>query len=184
MQFCVETKQTTTKKTLRPADIPTSAVLPGRLAALDIGITSPDASGAGDDCCEAMFKRKRKDYKAYLEELEEHRDVIYKPMIWSTWGRAHPETQVMLESMAIIAARRRRLRDHRLILRRVKCAIGVQLARRAARMMFSCLPQLSDEEVSTLFGGCAIASASEMAGRPEPREVVLFEGDADVPHVC
>ena len=43
---------------LRPADILTSAALPGRLAALDIGISSPDAAGAGDDCCAAMFQRK------------------------------------------------------------------------------------------------------------------------------
>ena len=40
--------------TLRPADILTSAALPGRLAALDIGVTSPDCAGAGDDCCETM----------------------------------------------------------------------------------------------------------------------------------
>ena len=44
---------------LRPADIYTEAAIPGTRAALDIGICSPDASGAGLDCCESMHKRKR-----------------------------------------------------------------------------------------------------------------------------
>ena len=43
---------------LRPADIFTTAALPGGQAALDIGICSPDATGAGTDCCETMWQRK------------------------------------------------------------------------------------------------------------------------------
>ena len=54
---------------LRPADIFTSSALPGSRAALDIGITSPEATGSGDDCCAAMFTRKRKHYEKYLPEL-------------------------------------------------------------------------------------------------------------------
>ena len=38
--------------TLRPPDIFTSAAVSGCWAALDIGVTSPEASGAGEDCCE------------------------------------------------------------------------------------------------------------------------------------
>ena len=38
--------------TLRPADVLTSAALPGRLAALDVGVASPHAASAGDDCTE------------------------------------------------------------------------------------------------------------------------------------
>ena len=40
--------------TLRLADILTSAALPGRLAALDVGVASPDAAGAGADCTISM----------------------------------------------------------------------------------------------------------------------------------
>ena len=35
---------------LRLADVLTSAALLGRLAALDVGVTSPDAASAGIDC--------------------------------------------------------------------------------------------------------------------------------------
>ena len=79
----------------RLADILTSAAVPGRLAALDIGVTGPDASGAGADCCDAMFNRKRADYAAHLDGLEAE-GVVYKPMVWSCFGRAHPETDIML----------------------------------------------------------------------------------------
>ena len=56
--------------TLRPADILTSAASPSRLAALDIGIVSPDSGGAGDDCCDAMNTHKRERYAEYIGELE------------------------------------------------------------------------------------------------------------------
>ena len=35
---------------LRPADVYTSAAIPGSMAALDIGISSPDSAGAGSNC--------------------------------------------------------------------------------------------------------------------------------------
>ena len=38
---------------LRPADILTSAATSGRLAALDVGIVAPGASGSGSDCTAA-----------------------------------------------------------------------------------------------------------------------------------
>ena len=125
---------------LRPADILTSAALPGRLAALDIGITSPDASDAGLDCCAAMHNRKRRDYNPFLDELEIQQGIAYRPMVWSTWGREHPETTAMLVSLARTAARRVGLQDHRLLLRRTRAAVGVELMRRAVRMMRACLP--------------------------------------------
>ena len=66
---------------LHLADILTSAALPDRLTALDIGIASPDSSGAEDDCCHAMYVRKRAVYRAYLPELEQQRNIIYRSMI-------------------------------------------------------------------------------------------------------
>ena len=41
--------------TLRPADILTSAALPSRSAALEVGVASPDDAGAGADCIEIMY---------------------------------------------------------------------------------------------------------------------------------
>ena len=51
--------------TLRPADVFTSAAISGRLSALDVGICSPEAAAAGDDCTESMRQRKLNDYAAY-----------------------------------------------------------------------------------------------------------------------
>lgn len=127
---------------LRPADILTSAALLGRLAALDIGVTCQEATGAGEDCCDAMYRRKRLAYAQHLRELEEAQDVAYRPMVWSAFGRAHPEAEAMLTSMAILAARCRGLCDHRLILRRARCAIGVALVRRAVQMVHACFLHL------------------------------------------
>ena len=84
-------------------------------------------------------------------------------MVFSTFGRARPEAQAALTALAVQAARRRGLRDHRLILRRVLAAIGVPLTRRCARMVWHCLPRLGCEEVQWLLGshsggGCGLLS--------------------------
>ena len=160
--------------TLRPADIFTAAALPDRLAALDIGICSPDTAAAGADCCAAMFDRKRRDYGAHLHELEVRQGISYCPMVWSAWGRAHPEAARILETLARQAARRRGLRDHRLLLRRVRASIGVQLMRRAVGMVRGCMPYADHAEVQLLLGDPA-----ETPAMPEQREVVCAENAAD-----
>ena len=160
--------------TLRPADILTSAALPGRLAALDVGVCSPDASGAGGDCCASMFDRKRRDYKRHLHELEVQQGIAYRPLILSTWGRMHPETLQILTNLAMQATRRRGLRDHRLLLRRVRSAIGVQLMRRAVRMLHSCMPHLDDAEAQLLLG-----SSERIGSLSESRNLTILDGDAD-----
>ena len=126
---------------LRPADFLCSAAFPGRLTALDIGVCSPDAAGAGDDCCDAMYNRKRNDYKHVLDELENQEKILYRPLVWSMWGREHPETTFALTSMARADARKHGLASHLPVLRRVRSAIGVQLMRRAVRMLHACLPR-------------------------------------------
>ena len=169
------------RPSLRPADILTSAAVPGRLAALDIGISSPDSTGAGLDCCAAMEKRKHREYARYTDELKENGGIVYKPLVWSAWGRPHIETQVMLESMAKIVARRKGLQDYRLVLRRVQCAISVQLARRAVRMLFGCIPRLEAEEMQTLLGEADTKSQlCSSLHSPGNRAVVLVDGDAHV----
>ena len=136
---------------LRPADILTSAAFPGCLAALDIGVTSPDSLGAGDDCCESMRARKCKDYANHLSELLDN-NIRYQPLTFSAYGRMHLETESVLLSLCVRAARRRGLRDYRPIFKRVRDAIGVQIWVRAASMVLACLPCLKVEEERLLFG--------------------------------
>ena len=137
---------------LRPADVLTSAALPGRLAALDVGVVSPDAAGSGPDCCAHMFEQKMKVYREHFEEMEAG-GVIYRPLIWSALGREHPETSVVLEALARAAARRRGLRDFRQLLRRTRDAIGVMLTRRAVRMVWACLDAGDTRDLDSLVAG-------------------------------
>ena len=51
-----------------------------------------------------------------------------------------------------VASRRHGFNNSKLLLRRIRAKIGVQLVRRAVRMVQSCLPKLSSEEVSLLTG--------------------------------
>lgn len=157
--------------TLRPADILTSAALPGRLAALDIGVTSPEAAGAGDDCCEAMARRKRCDYQMHFAELDTA-GVVYRPLVWSTFGREHPDTTVVLEALARQAARRQGLQSHAEVLRRTRAAVAAHLARRAVLMVRSCLGECSDD------------SSGPVSSAPLLRAVCVAEGGAEAAEVC
>ena len=88
---------------LRPADVLTSAAS-SRLAALDVGIVSPDAIGAGDDCVAAMAERKRGKYAAQAGELDRV-GVDYVPLVRKADGRPHDWTVAVLRAMAQRAAR-------------------------------------------------------------------------------
>ena len=143
---------------LRPADIFTSAAIPGGLAALDVGIASPDASGAGDDCVESMWVKKRGTYASHFDEMRAI-GVTYVPMVLSCYGRWQPESAVTLERVCMQAARHLGIADHRPILRRAHAAAGVAVWRRAAAMARACLPRLAPEALDELFGGAAGSDA-------------------------
>ena len=133
--------------TLRPADVFTSAATPGRLSALDVGICSPEAAAAGDDCTEGMRQRKLNNYAAHLGELEAQ-NVVYEPVTWSAFGRPHPATTKVLRCLSRRTARRRGLVRPEVLQRRTEAAIAVEIWRRAARMAFACWPreaELTDE---------------------------------------
>ena len=53
---------------LRPADVLTGALGNG-LVALDVGIASPDAVAAGQDCVQNMYRRKTEYYEAHSDTL-------------------------------------------------------------------------------------------------------------------
>ena len=145
---------------LRPADIYAEAALPGCQAALDVGIMAPWASGAGADCCEAMYQRKLRDYGAYLEELAEE-NIRYIPLTFSSLGRVHPQAMAVFTGIAMRAARRKGLGDHELLLHRALSSMAVQIQRRAAAMVSRCLPIGSGEEVELLFEDVASIASSE-----------------------
>ena len=55
------------KPDLRPADILTRSALPNSRVALDVGIKSPEATGAGEDCAQAMVEEKLEYYADILQ---------------------------------------------------------------------------------------------------------------------
>ena len=122
---------------LRPADILTNAASEGLLTALDVGVASPDAVHAGDDCLEAMRARKARGYARFEREFDAQ-GMAYRPITFSCWGREHPDTTVVLESIARRAARRCGISGWRTLLRRLRGDIGAALARRAAAMLRTC----------------------------------------------
>ena len=92
-------------------------------------MSSPFSQTAGDDCCEASFFRKRKDYAHILPELE-NQGISYIPLCFSSFGRLHAEVSKWLEFSARSAARRRGIVDYRPILSRCRRNIGVAIQRR------------------------------------------------------
>ena len=136
---------------LRPADVYTTAALPGSGAALDIGICSPDATGAGMDCCESMWRKKRGRYEEYFEEVAAN-NVRYIPVVLSCYGRLHPEAADTLERIALQAGRRLGISNHTALLRRAKAAVGVTVVTRAVAMARACLPRLGEEALQLFFG--------------------------------
>ena len=124
---------------LRPADILTSAVSPGYVSSLDIGVAAVEARHAGNDCTEAMRLRKRAVYRPHLPALESE-GIAYRPLVWSCWGRGHPDTTAALTALARQAARRRGLQSHAGLLRSTRAQVGAALARRSAAMLRSCFP--------------------------------------------
>ena len=122
----------------RPADALTSAAIPGRVAALDIGVTSPAAS-SGEDAADAMFRRKVQEREGIRNELD-HQNIEYRPMVWTHFGRLHEAAVDVIRSIARIVARRRGNMKPSIIERKIRTAVSVCIARRAARMSLACWP--------------------------------------------
>ena len=115
----------------RPADVLSTA--PGRLSAMDVGITSSaTASAVGEDAAEAMWARKTAEREGIRTELDEI-GVTYTPIIWTNHGRAHPEADRVIQAIAKNAARRRGC-TARAMERAIRGRICAAIARRGARM--------------------------------------------------
>ena len=125
---------------LRPADVLTRAAIPNRLAALDIGIKNPDATGAGADCVQTMHEDKLKYYSAVLPELE-HLGITYCPVIFSCYGRRHGTTSKIMFEAASRAARFRGFFCGKLLLQRWQSTATAEIWRRAARMVKANIPK-------------------------------------------
>ena len=125
---------------LRPADILTRAAIPNRLAALDVGVKCPEASGAGDDCAQAMVEEKLAYYAAVIPEME-RKAITYCPITFSCYGRRHGTTSKIMQEAASRAARFRGQLDSKQLLKSWSATVTTELWRRVARMVKACLPK-------------------------------------------
>jgi hypothetical protein len=129
---------------LRPADLLTGASgLSGRLVALDVGVCCPAAAGAGADCVEAMRRRKVHRMEPFAAELE-NGGIMYKPVVFSCFGRPHADAKKLIQGFARRLARRPGT-EAAVEERRLAARIGQQVWRRAARMVRRCLPSAADD---------------------------------------
>ena len=123
---------------LRPADILTGALGNG-LTALDIGIASPDACNAGEDCTQTMSSRKFAKYREHQHTLD-RQNIAYQPLTFSCYGRLHPDTTAILRTFAQRIARRRGWSAGEWRFRRLRSKLVTQIWARAGRTVRSCWP--------------------------------------------
>ena len=127
---------------LRPADILTVDVGGGAVA-LDIGICSPDAQNAGDDCTQTMLDRKKNYYAPYANSLD-RQNIRYQPLIWSSFGRPHPQTTTYLRTLSKTIARRRGCLGAGAVYAGLHKAISIEIWRRASKQVMSCWPAMNE----------------------------------------
>ena len=130
----------------RPADIYTIAAVPGRRAALDVCIASPNAVAARGDAAEAAFKRKLDHYAAILPQLHQA-GIAFRPLVWTADGRPHlAVTRSLRFAVERVAQKGSGTASCKEILGRWQHEIAVAIARRRAAMARAVLPQRSAHE--------------------------------------
>ena len=141
-----------TSLTSRPADILTNAAVPGRSAALDVCVASPNAAAAMGDAAEAAFRRKLRRYRLEIEELRQAR-IAFRPMVWTADGRPHPAATRTLKFAAELAASRNSQQaSSASLLSRWRQEIQISILRRRAAMYRAVLPRPSVVEHWLLTG--------------------------------
>ena len=119
--------------TARPADILRIVAVAIREIAVDIPVTAPEAHYAGRDCVESAYRRKFVRYREIIREWGGS-DREFRPMVWSSEGRAHPCTLRMMAYCCKRIALRRDGLSAASLMNRWQLEIGPILATRRTRM--------------------------------------------------
>ena len=139
---------------------------------MDVGICSPAAAGAGSDCVEAMRQRKAARMQPYDLELEQA-GVQYKPITFSCFRRPHPDARLLLKSFGAKLARRKGTEAH-VEERRLAAYVGVEIWRRAAKMVRQCMPHTAEEDAEVGHEPL-LASTLQQVGIPGTVVPIPFE---------
>ena len=144
----------------RPADILTSAAVPGRGAALDVCVASPNAAGALGDAAAAAFRRKLRKYRRIIPQLA-RAGIAFRPLIWTSDGRPHPAaTRTLRYAAGLAASRGGSESTPRELVRRWKHELQIALQRRRAAMSRAVLPRASARSAWLLTGQTATVPSS------------------------
>ena len=163
-----------TSSTSRPADIFTTAAVPGRSAALDVCVASPNAAAAFGDAAEAAFKRKLRRYRTEIRELH-NAGIVFRPMVWTADGRPHPAATRTLKYAAELAATRNSQQaSASSLLGRWRHEVQISILRRRAGMHRAVLPRPSKFQEWLLTGNadrCAAVAGREEVIEEEEEEI-------------
>ena len=141
-----------TSTTLRPADIFTNAAVPGRGAALDVCVASPNAAAAMGDAAESAFQRKLRRYRQEIQKLAAA-GVAFRPLVWTADGRPHPAATRTLRYAAEIAVTRNgQQASAGALVSRWQHEIQIAILRRRGAMARAVLPKASAQELWLLTG--------------------------------
>ena len=141
-----------TSTTSRPADIFTTAAVPGRGAALDVCVASPNAAAAMGDAAEAAFRRKLRRYRREIQELSAA-GIAFRPLVWTADGRPHPAAIRTLRFAADIAVTRNgQQATAGMLVSRWKHEIQIAILRRRAAMTRAVLPRATTQQLWLMEG--------------------------------
>ena len=161
----------------RPAGILTNAAVPGRGAALDICIASPNAAGASGDAAAAAFRRKLRHYRRVIPQLA-RAGIAFRLLVWTSDGRPHPAVTRTLRFAASVASRRTGS-DAGALVKRWRHEVQVAIQRRRAAMARAMMPVLSQQELRLLTGQGGLQQD------PTARAPTLEDGCAEgMPTAC
>ncbi len=150
----------------RPADIFTTAAVPGRSAALDVCIASPNAARAAGDAAASAFRRKLRRYRQAIPELA-RAGIVFRPLVWTADARPHPAAVRTLRYAASVAANRDTEADSpSLVLGRWRHEITTSIMRRRAAMLRAVLPQRTRYHRWMMTGRVGAPPSSEVRAPP------------------
>ena len=132
------------RPSLRPADI-LCATTHGQLEALDVGVTTPVPADGSHDAAERYKTAKLAKYHAYAETMR-RQGIKYVPLIWTFWGRPHPDVLQTFKKMATKASRRRGLVSPTAILRETLRNCNLEIMARAGKMVLACIATANEDE--------------------------------------
>ena len=118
-----------------------------------MGVASPAAAAAGDDAAQAMRIRKLGEREPVRVELEQA-GIVYKPFVFTTFGRPDASASDIIKSIVKRGARRKGW-PAAAFNRKFRASLGAVLARRMARMSLATWLQEEEEiriTIPDLFG--------------------------------